>query len=92
MPWPPKPPPLRRECGWVGLGPGVHRNPRAGRCGLSELDGLSALPELQELYLSFNDIAHLSPLTTLEELQARPAAVARGKPPSAGAEVCRSAC
>lgn len=39
------------------------------RCGLGELDGLSALPQLQELYLSFNDIAALSPLTSLEELQ-----------------------
>jgi len=40
------------------------------RCGLSELDGLAALPMLQELYLAFNHISQLSPLTTLEELQA----------------------
>jgi hypothetical protein len=41
------------------------------RCGLRELDGLAALPVLQELYLAFNNISQLSPLTTLEELQAR---------------------
>ena len=39
------------------------------RCGLSDVDGLSALPELQELYLAFNDIAHLSPLTAADQLQ-----------------------
>mmetsp|Transcript_25243 Transcript_25243/g.76595 ORF Transcript_25243/g.76595 Transcript_25243/m.76595 type:complete len:531 (+) Transcript_25243:57-1649(+) len=39
------------------------------RCGLSELDGLAALPVLQEIYLAFNNISQLSPLTTLEELQ-----------------------
>ena len=39
------------------------------RCGLHELDNLSALPELQELYLAFNDIQQLSPLTESEQLQ-----------------------
>ena len=39
------------------------------RCGLTELDGLSALPELQELYLAFNDIEKLDSLAPLDQLQ-----------------------
>ena len=39
------------------------------RCGLKELDNLGALPELQELYLAFNDIEKLSPLTEADQLQ-----------------------
>ena len=39
------------------------------RCGLQELDNLGALPQLQELYLAFNDISQLSPLTEADELQ-----------------------
>jgi leucine-rich repeat-containing protein 56 len=38
------------------------------RCGVSDLDGISALPSLSELYLAFNDIKDLSPLTMLEKL------------------------
>lgn len=34
----------------------------AARCGLSDLDGISLLPSLAELYLSFNSIEDLSPL------------------------------
>ena len=39
------------------------------RCGLAELDGMSALPELQELYLAFNDIEKLDSLAPLDQLQ-----------------------
>jgi len=39
------------------------------RCGLAELDGMSALPELQELYLAFNDIEKLDALAPLDQLQ-----------------------
>jgi len=39
------------------------------RCGLQELDNLGALPELQELYLAFNDIRQLSPLVESDQLQ-----------------------
>ena len=35
------------------------------RCGLAELDGMSALPVLQELYLAFNDIEKLDSLAPL---------------------------
>ena len=39
------------------------------RCGLRELDNLWAVPELQELYLAFNDIEQLSPIHEAEQLQ-----------------------
>jgi len=55
---------MERSTGPACQGPFV-----PARCGLSELDGLAALPGLQEIYLAFNNISQLSPLTTLEELQ-----------------------
>jgi Leucine-rich repeat (LRR) protein len=39
------------------------------RCGLIELDGISALPNLVEAYLSFNNIEDISALSCLEHLQ-----------------------
>jgi len=39
------------------------------RCGLKELDGISLLLSLKELYLAFNDIEDLGPLSGLEFLQ-----------------------
>ncbi|BFZ03963.1 hypothetical protein BsWGS_07002 [Bradybaena similaris] len=39
------------------------------RCGLEELDGISALSELRELYLEYNEISDVSPLSMLEHLQ-----------------------
>ena len=42
---------------------------KASRCSLHELDGIAALPSLEELYLSFNDIWELSPLALHESLQ-----------------------
>uniref|UniRef100_A0A8C6CUX5 Leucine rich repeat containing 56 n=1 Tax=Moschus moschiferus TaxID=68415 RepID=A0A8C6CUX5_MOSMO len=39
------------------------------RCGLADLDGISAFPALKELYLSYNDIWDLSPLCLLEQLE-----------------------
>ena len=39
------------------------------RCGLADLDGLGALPQLSELYLAFNDVSRLMPLQPLEQLQ-----------------------
>ena len=42
---------------------------RAPRCGLRELDGLSALPQLEEIYLSFNCIWELSAAAFHENLE-----------------------
>lgn len=39
------------------------------RSGISDLDGIGALTGLQELYLQYNDISDLSPLTLHEEIQ-----------------------
>lgn len=39
------------------------------RCELTALDGLSALPQLRELYAAFNDIADLEPLQSMDQLQ-----------------------
>ncbi|CAL1529580.1 unnamed protein product [Lymnaea stagnalis] len=39
------------------------------RCGLEELDGISSMLSLQELYLEYNEISDLSPLAMLEELE-----------------------
>eukprot|EP00906_Rhabdomonas_costata_P032046 RCo045185 len=39
------------------------------RCGISDLDGISAIPGLQELYCAFNDISELSPLGALPSLE-----------------------
>lgn len=38
------------------------------RCGLQELDGVSVMPELRELYIPFNDVVDISPLKELEHL------------------------
>ena len=38
------------------------------RCKLRELDNLGAMPELQELYLAFNDIQQLSPIIEADHL------------------------
>ncbi|XP_053514638.1 leucine-rich repeat-containing protein 56 [Artibeus jamaicensis] len=39
------------------------------RCGLADLDGISCLPALQELYASYNDVSDLNPLCLLEQLE-----------------------
>ncbi|CAE8593203.1 unnamed protein product [Polarella glacialis] len=39
------------------------------RCSLQDLGGINALPVLEELYVSFNDIRDLSPLSSHEALQ-----------------------
>ena len=39
------------------------------RCGVQELDGISAMGALREVYLSYNEIDDLSPLSLLEELE-----------------------
>ncbi|XP_045039364.2 leucine-rich repeat-containing protein 56 isoform X2 [Desmodus rotundus] len=39
------------------------------RCGLTDLDGISCFPSLQELYASYNDVSDLSPLCLLEQLE-----------------------
>ncbi|XP_017363362.1 leucine-rich repeat-containing protein 56 isoform X2 [Cebus imitator] len=39
------------------------------RCGLTDLDGIAALPVLKELYASYNNISDLSPLCLLEQLE-----------------------
>ena len=39
------------------------------RCGLSGLEGLSALPELQELYVAFNEVDSLACISEAEKLE-----------------------
>ncbi|XP_077177470.1 leucine-rich repeat-containing protein 56 isoform X2 [Paroedura picta] len=39
------------------------------RCGLSDLDGISSCCSLKELYVAYNNIADLSPVSLLEELE-----------------------
>ncbi|XP_030845621.1 leucine-rich repeat-containing protein 56 [Strongylocentrotus purpuratus] len=39
------------------------------RCCLSDLDGLSSMSSLQELYLAYNDVSDISPCSMLENLQ-----------------------
>ncbi|XP_006164510.1 leucine-rich repeat-containing protein 56 isoform X7 [Tupaia chinensis] len=39
------------------------------RCGQADLDGISSFPVLKELYVSYNNIADLSPLCLLEQLE-----------------------
>lgn len=39
------------------------------RCGTEDLDGVSAMVNLQELYLAYNEISDLSPCGMLENLQ-----------------------
>ena len=39
------------------------------RCGLNELDGITGLGGLEELYISFNDVSDLAPLALHENLQ-----------------------
>lgn len=38
-------------------------------CPLQEVDGLSSLPKLRELYAAFNDIEDLAPIAGLENLE-----------------------
>ncbi|XP_043083177.1 leucine-rich repeat-containing protein 56-like isoform X2 [Puntigrus tetrazona] len=39
------------------------------RCGLTDLEGISALSSLKELYVAFNRISELSPVSLLEDLE-----------------------
>ena len=39
------------------------------RCGLEDVHGLSALPNIREMYLSFNDIADITPIADLEYIE-----------------------
>ena len=39
------------------------------RCGLEDLDGLSSMNSLEELYLAYNDIYDISACSLLENLQ-----------------------
>ena len=41
----------------------------ASRCCLLELDGISSMCNLKELYLSYNEISDLSPLSMLDQLE-----------------------
>ena len=42
---------------------------RAPRCGITDLDGVSVLPGLKEMYISFNKISDVTPLAMHEMLQ-----------------------
>ena len=39
------------------------------RCGLLELDGITAMFSLRELYLEYNELEDISPLSMLEDLE-----------------------
>ncbi|XP_026095488.1 leucine-rich repeat-containing protein 56 [Carassius auratus] len=39
------------------------------RCGLTDLEGISALSSLKELYAAFNSVSDLSPVSLLEDLE-----------------------
>lgn len=39
------------------------------RCGLEDLHGMNALPCLTELYISFNDVADITPVADLENIE-----------------------
>ena len=39
------------------------------RCGLTELDGVSSMLAIKELYLSYNEVCDISPLGMLDCLQ-----------------------
>jgi len=39
------------------------------RCNLEDLDGVTAMVNLKELYLAYNDITDLSPLSLMTQLQ-----------------------
>jgi hypothetical protein len=39
------------------------------RCGLEDVQGLSALPNIREMYLSFNDIVDITPIADLEFIE-----------------------
>lgn len=39
------------------------------RCNLDDLDGICAMNNLKELYLSYNEIHDLSPLSMMESLE-----------------------
>ena len=41
----------------------------ASRCCLIELDGISSMCNLKELYLSYNEISDISPLSMLDQLE-----------------------
>ena len=49
------------------------------RTGLRELCGMSALPALQELYASFNEIDDLGPLSYHDALQVGPQAAFKNR-------------
>nr|XP_035119825.2 leucine-rich repeat-containing protein 56 isoform X6 [Callithrix jacchus] len=49
--------------------PGLPQVLWLARCGLTDLDGIAALPALKELYASYNNISDLSPLCLLEQLE-----------------------
>ena len=39
------------------------------RCNLEDLDGVTAMPSLKELYLAYNDVTDLSPLSMMTNLE-----------------------
>ena len=39
------------------------------QCGLEDIDGLSSMYSLRELYLAYNEISDISPCSMLEHLQ-----------------------
>ncbi|XP_053384147.1 uncharacterized protein LOC123536172 isoform X2 [Mercenaria mercenaria] len=41
----------------------------ASRCSLSELDGISSMCNLREVYLSYNEISDISPLSMLDQIE-----------------------
>ena len=41
----------------------------ASRCGITDVDGIAALPALRELYISFNNVSDLTPLSMHDNIQ-----------------------
>ena len=39
------------------------------RCALEELDGISAMSNLRELYLEYNELVDISPISMLEKIE-----------------------
>lgn len=39
------------------------------RCNLEDLDGVTAMVNLKELYLAYNDITDLSPLSMMDKIE-----------------------
>ena len=53
----------------LGTGYSNLRSLWMARCSLSEMDGLGSLASLRELYLAFNQLTALDPISMLENLE-----------------------